>query len=396
MARLKVFFLTHRVPYAPNRGDRVRAYHMLHALAEHADVTLVSLAHDEDEAAAVDRIRDVVSRVAVVPVPRLANRLRALVALGSQDPLTTILLDSPALLPTVRQLVDTSAPDVVLAYCSSMSRPALDHPLRRYPLVLDMVDADSEKWKELSASHTGPMKWIYRREARTLSCLEARAMRAAYATVAVNAREVTLLKRTAPDARIEVVGLGVDLAGLAPPGPPAAAPRVVFTGVMNYEPNVAGAIWLAREVWPIVRRAIPAAELRIVGASPTRSVRNLHRMVGGIVVTGTVDDVRPELWNAAIAVAPLHVARGVQNKVLEALAARLPCVVTPNVLAGLPTEVLSACEPAPDAIGFANAMIRLLNRSPAERRTLADIDLSSLSWSAQLAPLIELLRSAAS
>jgi hypothetical protein len=276
-----------------------------------------------------------------------------------------------------------------------MARLALDPVLRPFPLVVDMVDADSEKWTELSRRRRGLMKWIYRREARTLRAVEAAVMNAAYGTVAVNAREVSLLGTIAPHARVEVVGIGVDLAGLAPPDVPAAGSRVVFTGVMNYAPNEAGAIWMAQQVWPLIRAQIPAAELRIVGASPTPKVRQLAAPHAGIVVTGTVDDVRPEFWNAAVAVAPLSVARGVQNKVLDAVSAKLPCVVTSTVYAGLPKDVLPACSVADDAAAFAAAVVRLLRKSPEERRALGTVDLSALAWPNQLAPLLRLLRSAA-
>ena len=119
--------------------------------------------------------------------------------------------------------------------------------------------------------------------------------------------------------------------------------RSFSAGVMNYAPNVEGAVWLAREVWPIVRSARPDARLTLIGASPSAEVVALASDRTGVVVTGTVPDVRPYLWRAAVAAAPLQIARGIQNKVLEAVAAGLPCVVTPQVAEGLPREVVPAC-----------------------------------------------------
>src|SRR5262249_5585341 len=129
---------------------------------------------------------------------------------------------------------------------------------------------------------------------------------------------------------------------------PAASQTVVFCGVMNYPPNVEGAIWLAREVWPRVRRAVPSARLELVGASPTPAVPSLASGREDVIVTGHVDDVRAHLWGAAVAAAPLLTARGVQNKVLEAVAAGLPTVVTPVVLDGVPPEVRPGCVMAND------------------------------------------------
>jgi sugar transferase (PEP-CTERM/EpsH1 system associated) len=393
--RLQVLFLTHRLPYAPNRGDRLRAYHILRALQGAAETTLISLTHDAEEAARAGELDGLAARTAVAPVPTTWNHVRAAAALLTSRPLTSVLLDSPAVLPSVRRLLDERRADVVLAFCSSMARFALEPPLAALPLVIDMVDADSAKWRALAEHSRWPKRWIYRREARTLAAFEAHAMRRAYATVAVNEREVALLRALAPDARIEVLENGVDLGSFAPPHAPADSTRVVFCGVMNYAPNEAGAVWLARDVWPRVRAAVPNAELRIVGASPTPTVQGLASASLGIVVTGAVPDVRPELWAAAVATAPLQTARGVQNKVLEAVAAGLPCVVTPAVHDGLPPEALPACQVTAGAEAFAAAITSLLARRPDDRRRLATVDLEPLSWQRRLSPLLPLLREAA-
>ena len=392
---MNVLFLTHRLPFAPNRGDRTRAHHLLKLLAKHANVTLVSLVHSNDEAAEAYRIEALTKRIVMARVPAVMRVAHALRALVTGRPLTTALLESRELGPALDRLLAQDPPDVVLAYCSSMARFALEPRLRRFPLVIDMVDADSAKWTALSATRRWPVSWVYRREGLALSELERESMVTARATVAVNPREAALLRNLAPNARIDVVGVGVDLAGLASPNPPAASPRVVFTGVMNYEPNVAGAIWLARHIWPLVRRAIPTAELRIAGSSPAMSVRALQDQASGIVVTGSLPDIRPELWGAALAVAPLETARGVQNKVLEAVAAGLPAVVTPEVAAGLPEEIMPAVRVAADAERFAASIVSLLQLTPERRRALAEIDLSMLSWERRMGPLVALLHEAA-
>jgi sugar transferase (PEP-CTERM/EpsH1 system associated) len=393
--QLKVLFLTHRLPYAPNRGDRTRSYHMLRVLVSKTDVTLVSLVSDSHEASKVEELRGIAPKVAVAAIPRWMNLFKAVVSLPSARPLTTLLLESPAIRPAIRRLVADDPPDVVLAFCSSMAHFALEPPLDRFPLVVDMVDADSAKWGALSATRAWPMSWLYRREARTLSVLESRAMRKAIATTAVNTREVELLRHSAPDARIDVLGNGVDVDRFRPAQPPSPAPRAVFTGVMNYEPNETGAIWLGQQVWPRVRALVPGAELRIVGASPTRRVLALHDESRGVSVVGRVPDMRPELWSAAVAVAPLHTARGVQNKVLEAVAAGLPCVVTSAVREGLPTEVLPACTTADEDQDFAEAIVAVLRQVPSERRAQAAVDLSPLTWERRLDALVPLLTDAA-
>jgi glycosyltransferase involved in cell wall biosynthesis len=163
---------------------------------------------------------------------------------------------------------------------------------------------------------------------------------------------------------------------------------------MNYAPNRAAAWWLATEIWPKVRARVPAARLLLVGADPDRRLQRLPAADPSIEVTGTVPDVRPYLWRSAVAVAPLRVARGVQNKILEAVAAGLPGVVTPTVLDGLPTAVARACLVADDADGLAAHIASLLRESPAARRRRAAVDLSTLSWERQLAPVASLLHAA--
>ena len=221
-------------------------------------------------------------------------------------------------------------------------------------------------------------------------------MRIVHTTLVVNEKERAALHALAPDAHIRVIENGIDLTSFLPEGPPEASASVVFCGVMNYGPNVLGAIWLAREVWPLVRASRPDAQLTLIGASPTSAVKGLANDAFGIVVTGTVPDVRPYLQRAAVAAAPLRVARGVQNKVLEAVASGLPCVVTQQVAAGLPRELSPACRIGATAEEFASSLIALLNRTPSERRAEAvAADLQPLQWSARLQPLMPLLATAA-
>ncbi len=394
-ARVRLLFLTHRLPYAPNRGDRIRAFHLLRHLSTWAEVHLLSLVHDADEASRAAAVPGAAS-VTVVPVPRLRNLARGLLSLPTDRPLTHVMLDSPALVSRVRALARAHPPAVVLAYCSGMARLALDPPLDGIPFVVDMVDVDSAKWAALSSTARLPLSWIYAREGRLLARFEARAARLASATLVVTPKERDTLAALAPGARIAVVPNGIDADSLSPPGPPTDGPVVVFCGVMNYTPNVDAAIWLVRKVWPLVRESRPDARLQIVGDSPVAAVRELADEAQAIDVTGRVEDIRPYLWGAAVSVAPLQVARGVQNKVLEAIAAGLPVVITPIVREGLPVEALAACVEAVDPPGFARAILDLLAEPAADRRARARAaDLTVLSWERRLAPIRGLLEEAA-
>jgi sugar transferase (PEP-CTERM/EpsH1 system associated) len=393
---MRILFLTHRLPYAANRGDRIRALHLLKFLARHATVDLVSLVADDEEAAHAGDLRDVAASVRVARIGRARGYARALAALPTRKTLTHALLDSAELSSRIHEAVDAHRPDVVLAYCSGMARLALEPPLADIPFVLDMVDVDSEKWKMLGTTARRPARWVYAREAACLAAFEAAASSKARAVIVVNERERQSLLRLAPRANVQVIPNGIALDEFLPPGAPSEERRVTFCGVMNYAPNEEAALWMARDVWPLVRAGVPDATLSIVGASPTPAVQKLAADPS-IEVTGTVPEVKPYLWRSAVGVAPLKLARGVQNKVLEAVAAGLPAVVTPAVHAGLPVEMLGAVRMADTAARFAAEVIDLLGRPPAERRAIARrANLQALTWPDRLAPVVSLLESARS
>lgn len=390
---MRILALTHRLPYAPNRGDRIRAYHVLRHLAERYEVELVSLVHGREEASHARELEPLHVRAHIAPVSRIRGGARAVGGLMRAVPLTHCLLDSPAIGPLLREIVSVQRPDVVLAFCSSMARFAFGPELRHLPLVHDMVDVDSAKWASLADAARGPKRWIYAREHQTLSRFERVATRAAVTTLVVNERERLLLESLAPDARVEIIENGVDLDRFRATAPPADTPIAVFCGVMNYQPNEAAAAWMARSVWPLVLARRPDARLMLVGATPSPSVRALAS--ASVTVTGSVPDTRPYLWGAAVGLAPLLTARGIQNKVLEAVAAGLPVVVTPVVSEGLPPAVAPATEVASSPDAFAEAVLRLFAQSPAERRALAArAALETLTWPARLARLAPIFKAA--
>jgi sugar transferase (PEP-CTERM/EpsH1 system associated) len=393
---VRVLFLTHRLPYAPNRGDRVRAYHLLRVLAGRAEVDLLSLVHDAEEASHAGDLASLAASVTAIPVPRFRNMLRSAALLPTSQPTTHTMLDAPDLAGAIGSLARRS-PDVVLAYCSGMARWALEPALRDRPLVLDMVDVDSAKWAAMAGRYPPPRSWVYAREARVLRAFEAAAAAHAVTTMVVTDKERQAMTAIAPGARVEVVPNGVDAARLRPTSRPALEPRVVFCGVMNYAPNEEAVIWFAREVWPLVIAGHPDARFEVIGSSPTPAVLALADQHANITVVGRVPEVAPHLWKAAVSVAPLQTARGIQNKVLEAVAAGLPTVVTPVVSEGLPAVVLPACRVAGSPQAFADAVLTYLEWTPEQRRGLAlGVDFESLSWDRTLAPVYDLLREAAS
>jgi len=391
---MNILFLTHRLPYSPNRGDRIRAYYLLRDMSRFATVSVFSLVHDAEEASRVSEVPGATT-VETSRVPRVSNLARGLMALSSSRPLTHTFLNAPDVRFKLESLAARQRPDVVVAYCSGMARFALEPPLDRFPLVLDLVDVDSQKWRSLGERTRWPLGAIYRREARTLEAFETLAARRAKMTLVVNEREYDLIAALAPDANVRIVPNGVDTAAFTPPGGPVDAAVVVFSGVMSYAPNVEAVVWFASHVWPLVRAERPDAKFVVVGADPTPAIAALARTDPSIEVTGTVDAVQPHLWRAAIAIAPIRVSRGVQNKVLEALAAGLPVVVTSAVREGLPAGSERGCLTADDAVDFSRSVVQLLNQPAAARRALAgSSQVESLAWPGQLEGLQGILEKA--
>jgi sugar transferase (PEP-CTERM/EpsH1 system associated) len=277
-----------------------------------------------------------------------------------------------------------------------MARFAVEPPLAGLPFVLDMVDVDSEKWADMGAQAMLPRRWLYRREARTLAAFEVRAAERAHAVTVVTERERDALLALTKTSSIHVVPNGVDVESFATSTPPSEKPVVVFSGMMDYGPNVDAVTWFADRVWPSIRLDRPDARFVIVGARPAAAVQALAARDSSIVVTGRVESVQPYLWEAAVSIAPIRAARGVQNKVLEALAAGLPAVVSGAVASGLPADVVEGgCLVADEPDEFGLAVLGVLGRPAAERRAMAlAAGVDALSWDRQLAPIQHILEGA--
>jgi glycosyltransferase involved in cell wall biosynthesis len=262
-------------------------------------------------------------------------------------------------------------------------------------MVMDFVDVDSRKRQDLAAASPAPLSWIYRREAATLGAFEAAAATHAAAALVVNEREAENARRLAPAANVRVLLNGVETDRLRPQRGPSGQPRVAFCGMMDYAPNHDGMMWFVRSVWPLIRASRADATLTIVGANPLPALTQLCSGDPSITVTGRVDDVREWLWDAAVGIAPLHVARGVQNKALEAIAAGLPVVITDAVAGGLPQQAMAASRVANGAREFAASVLALLQLDPSARRDIAaSSNLGELTWAQTLEPLLPILERA--
>ncbi|WP_207537018.1 TIGR03087 family PEP-CTERM/XrtA system glycosyltransferase [Sabulicella rubraurantiaca] len=362
----RLLFLAHRIPFPPQKGEKIRAFHMLAHLSRRHEVELGCLVDDPADMAHVEALREWCSHVEAHPIPRgPAAALRAVPRFRPGEPLSLAWFRHPSLSAWVEEGLESRRWSRALVYSSAvapllMTPAAQQAQMRR---VLDFVDVDSAKWRAYAAETSGPMRWVYAREAETLLRFERRAALAFDCSIFVSEEEARCFAALAPEtaSRLDHVDNGVELARFDPeiehPDPyPAGPPVLVFTGTMDYRPNVDAVTWFAEEALPL----LPGLRFAIVGANPAPTVRALER-IPGVIVTGSVPDIRPYIAHAAAAVAPLRIARGIQNKVLEAMAMAKPIICTPQAFEGVRAVAGRDALIAPDAAGLAAAVRAVLD-----------------------------------
>ncbi len=282
----------------------------------------------------------------------------------------------------------------VMVFPSSMGAFFLRHEL---PRVMHFAELDSDKWRQYSERSGPPGKWIYRREWRTLLAFERELAAGSRANVLCTPLEEAIFRREIPGAPTAVLKNGVDLQHFQPAPKDSEPRRLVFTGVMDYLPNVDACQWFTRRIFLRLLEKFPDASFDIVGSKPKPEVQELVRYPN-VRVTGFVPDTRTFLREASVAVAPLRIARGIQNKVLEALAMGLPVVGTTPATQGVEGTAGRDFLVADDEDAFYEAVKGLFER-PAEaqdlgRRGRAFVE-ERYDWERCLAPLDGLLEAAA-
>lgn len=334
-----VLFLCHRLPWPPSKGDKIRSYHVLRRLAEHHRVYLGTFVDDPADWQHLAEVEAVCAGVCARPLKSWHTRWRALTALARGQALTVGIYRDPVLQRWVEGVLAGQQIELALCYSSGVAPLVMRHAeLRR---VMDFVDVDSDKWRQYALDRGGIAGLVYRREARKLAAYERAIATRFDASVLVSGAEAAFFRREIPELAAKIHGIpnGVD-AGYWDPQRPSTRPYragervLVFVGAMDYRANVDAVQWFAHDIWPRIFAQRPDARFYIVGAKPTAAVRALAQCAG-IVVTGRVEDVRPYLAHAHAAVAPLRIARGIQNKVLEALAMEKVVLATPAAWEGI-------------------------------------------------------------
>ena len=364
MAKPALLFLTQRLPYPPIKGEKIRQWQILNHLARWYEVHLGCLIDDKADIPHAATVRALCRDMHAAPLDRRIAKLTCLRGLLSGEALSVTFFRDRGLQLWVETVMAEVKPELTFVISSNMAPYILDLP-RTGQRIVDLVDVDSEKFRAYAETAAFPMRQVYQREASRVAALERRIAAECDWSIFVSDAEAALFKTMVPERASQILGIsnGVDHRYFDPaPGYPAAfAPggaAFVFTGTMDYLPNVDAVTWFATLMLPLIRQSIPDARFFIVGSNPTEGVKNLMKR-DGVTVTGAVPDVRPYISHATACVAPLRVARGIQNKVLEAMAMGKPVIVTSSALEGIDAIPGREAVLADDVFSFAAAAVRL-------------------------------------
>jgi len=361
----KLLYLVHRIPYPPNKGDKIRSFHFLKALAEQYEIYLGTFIDDPNDRQYSEALKPFCKEYFCVDLYPKLSKLKSLTGLLNGEALSLPYYRNQALQDWVDSTIVTQDIDRVLIFSSPMAQYVQDYPQLHF--VADFVDVDSDKWRQYAENKRWPANWVYRREAKKLLDYEMRIASQSDATLFVSDKEAQLFKSLSPSIadKIGFVNNGVDTEYFDPSldyASPFSSDQktIVFTGAMDYWANVDAVVWFARQVLPLVKKQCEEVRFYVVGSKPDKAVQQLAENDTAVIVTGRVEDVRNYLAHANVVVAPLRIARGIQNKVLEAMAMARPVVVTSAAMEGIPgnSEIQVKVEDAP--VPFAERVLYIL------------------------------------
>jgi polysaccharide biosynthesis protein PslH len=392
----RILFICHRIPYPPNKGDKIRSFNFIRHLAARHQVHLAFMVDNKDDLKNIEPLKKFAKNIfydTLSPrVKKITSAMQAL--LLTSQPVSIPYFYSKKLQHKIDAFLDGNTIDSVFCFSSPTAEYLFNSrhykgQLQKMPWVMDLIDVDSHKWRQYAETNRQALRWLYRREADYLLQYEKRIVKEFQQILLVSESEKKLLHKYVSAPNIKALGNGVDLEYFAPDkGTSTAhdAPTLVFTGAMDYWPNIEGVEWFADAVFPLIKQAVPDVRLHIVGSNPTPQVKDLAK-IDGIFVVGYVTDIRDYFAAADIAVIPLRIARGIQNKVLEAMAMGKAVVCTAEALEGITAEPGKDLLVAGAPEAFAKAVIMLLENQPY-RQQLGDMARSCMeknySWAKAL------------
>ena len=378
-----LLFLAHRAPFPPDRGDKIRSYHVLRHLARDWRVHLCAFAEQAGEEELPPELRaelashHILRRTKPMPVA-------AVQALATGKPISLTAFTHSGMMRAVADVRARRPIGATYIFSGQMAQYR-----GAEPTIMDMVDVDSVKFASLAKSAKPGVRSVLKREGRLLGRYERQVAQSVAATLFVSEAEAALFRSGGGQGNVVAVENGIDASHYDPAAIDAGAsdgPLIVFTGQMDYRPNIDAVTRFAEHILPLVRAACPAARFAIVGRAPTPAVRRLASEA--VIVTGEVPDTRIWLARATVCVAPLDLARGIQNKLLEAMAMARPIVASVAAAEGIDHGGTMAV--AGDDRDFAERVIAALN-GPADNPVARAQVLARYDWTARLAPLDRLL-----
>ena len=364
---MKILYVCHRFPFPPKRGGKIRPFNMIRHLSRHHEVIVASVVRSDEEAALGNGIAAHCARYEMGRVYDSIQALKMIARLPTSSPSSLAYFHSPSLARRIRELLSSERFDLIFVHCSSAAQ-YVEH-VQGIPKILDFGDMDSQKWLEYSRYKAFPLSLGYRLEGWKLEREERRLASRFDLCTATTRAEWEALQALGTGVATDWFPNGVDSDYFSPSAEAYDPDTIAFVGRMDYYPNQKCMFDFCAQTLPRLRARRPALKLLIVGADPSPAVRNLQSLPG-VTVTGSVPDVRPYLWRSALMVAPLAIARGTQNKILESMAAGVP-VVTSGIAAGgvdaLPEKHLLVAD-TPEQV--AEAVLRIVD-NPADRSRLA-------------------------
>ena len=396
---MNILYLCHRIPYPPNKGDKIRSYHHIQYLAKRHAVYLACLIDDPDDWQYVELLQAVCREVHVAERTKWGEWFRLAKSFAGGEPLSLGAFVLPELQVKVNDLLGRQPMDCLVIFSSPMAEYV--KAVRSVPKVIDFVDMDSEKWKSYAGVKPFPISLLYKMEAHRLGRYELAIASTCDHSVVISQEETAVLRDASAGTVIpHVIPNGVDYEFFTRDvSVERSKPVIVFTAALDYFPNVDGALFFCEDIFPHICQSIPQAQFLIVGRNPDPSLVRMAEKVRNVVVTGTVPDVRPYLSLAKVAVAPLRIARGVQNKILEAMAMELPVVGTTVAFQGLAVETHHGVCIADAPEAFAQAVVQFLKSGPLSQeagRAARTFVAAHYDWSRILKEFEALLQETAS
>jgi sugar transferase (PEP-CTERM/EpsH1 system associated) len=390
-----LLFLCHRIPFPPNKGDKIRSFNMLKKFSEKYEIHLGCFIDDPFDQQFVVNVAQYCSSVFALKQDKLLAKVNALKGLLTGQAITLPYYFSRKMQRWVGQIIMQYDIDKVFIYSSSMAQYCEQHDFDKLARIIDFVDVDSDKWRQYADNKTGLARWIFNREHKKLAAYENKISRQFDHSLFVSGDEAALFRACQPSIaahKIHGVFNGVDIDFFDPQAQflsealVPSRPFICFTGAMDYWANVDGVLWFIGHVWPLLLALNSDAIFCIVGGNPGREVKALAKQKG-IIVTGRVSDVRPFISQARCVVAPLRVARGIQNKILEAMSLNKSVVVTSMAMAGINAQISSSVHVIDDAKEYAQCLAAYLCASKVNTSNNRQWIIDHFTWSQTLQPL---------